>query len=164
MSRRFAASLPRLFAATMLAACASTDAVIAPSGDGADEARSATGVVAEDATYQICGVPMRVETYGKEKRIGLPSRGIIAFPSTTVRLTNLLTNTSVAVSSSGTLLFRVENGIVVVDLRGRNVLVNTTKGTATLFVGTFTERVNEQGDGVYTGTGQMTNLCTQLAG
>ena len=159
MPRRPLALLSSLFGVFLVAACGPSEGATAPDLD----ARSATGVVNEDAVYAICGVPMRVQTVGKFKPIFTPVNGIIAFPQTTVRLTNLTTGVGISLNSSGTLKFRNENGINVVDLRGRNVLVNTTKGTATLFVGTFTERVNEQGDGVYTGIGEMTNLCPQLA-
>jgi hypothetical protein len=158
MPRRPLALLSSLFGAFFFAACAPSERSTAPDM----EVRTATGVVNEDAVYAICGVPMRVQTVGKFKPIGTPVNGIIAFPQTTVRLTNLNTGVAISVNSSGTLKLRNENGVTVVDLRGRNVLVNTTKGTATLFVGTFTERVNEQGDGVYTGIGEMTNLCPQL--
>ena len=158
MPRRPLALLSSLFGAFFFAACAPSERSTAPDM----EVRTATGVVNEDAVYAICGVPMRVQTVGKFKPIGTPVNGIIAFPQTTVRLTNLNTGVGISLNSSGTLKLRNENGVTVVDLRGRNVLVNTTKGTATLFVGTFTERVNEQGDGVYTGIGEMTNLCPQL--
>jgi len=158
MPRRPLALLSSLFGVFLVAACAPSERATAPDV----EARSALELVNENAVYAICGVQMRVQTVGKIKPIGTPVNGIIAFPQTTVRLTNIQTGVGISLNSSGTLKFRNENGVTVVDLRGRNVLVNTTKGTATLFVGVFTERLNEQGDGVYTGIGEMTNLCPQL--
>jgi len=158
MPRRPLALLSSLFGVFLVAACAPSESATAPDV----EARSALEPVNKDAVYAICGVQMRVQTVGKTKEIYTLVNGIIAFPQTTVRLTNITTGVGISLNSSGTLKLRNENGVTVVDLRGRNVLVNTTKGTATLFVGVFTERLNEQGDGVYTGIGEMTNLCPQL--
>ncbi len=160
MSRRPLTLLSSLLCASLAAACAPGENAVAPE----TEARASTGVVNEDATYTVCGVPMRVQTVGKIKPIGTPVNAVIAFPQTTVRLTNTLTGVSVVENSSGTVMLRTQNGILVAELRGRNVLVNTKKGTADLFVGVFVERVTGPDDAVYEGTGQRTNLCTQLVG
>jgi len=158
MPRRPLALLSSLFGVFLVAACAPSESATAPDV----EARSATGVVNEDAVYRICKVPMRVQTVGKIKPIGTPVNGIIAFPQTTVRLTNTVTGTSIIENSSGTVMLRTRNGILVAELRGRNVLVDTLKGTADLFVGMFVERVIGPNDAVFEGTGQRTNLCTRL--
>ena len=160
MPRCTLAHLSSLLCASLVAACAPGERTLAPES----EARASTGVVNEDAIYTVCGVPMRVQTVGKIKPIGTPVNGVIAFPQTTVRLTNMLSGASVVENSSGTVMLRTQNGIRVAELRGRNVLVNTTKGTADLFVGVFVERVIGPNDAVYEGTGQRTNLCTQLVG
>lgn len=160
MSQRRMALLSSLLSGLLFTACAPGEPATAPEVD----VRASTGVVNEDAVFTICGVPMRVQTIGKIKPVATPMRTVIAFPQTTVRLTNLLTDKRISVNSSGTLVFRVVNGILVAELRGRNVLVNTTKQTATLFVGTFVERVIGENDAVYEGTGQVTDLCTQLVG
>jgi hypothetical protein len=139
-------------------------ALAAPSGD-----------VLLDTTFkanQVCKYPIELVVTGKSKFIDLPSdRYIVASPGQVVTVINLKTGESATFLITGTTHAQVQaDGTTEVTVTGLNVVLNSREQKSEepglfLLEGNFDFALNPDGTEaeVFSGTGDVTDICTLLA-
>ena len=164
-----------LFAAVALLALSLAPVVQAQ--DGKAKGPVDAGGAPEDAGFELlinpgdfpgtCSFPVLLETSGKVKTIELPNgTTLFTFPGLTATLTNPETGTSETYSVTGAnrVLPPDEEGIVVTEVTGRNLLIDPEAGFV-VASGNFSFAFDEEGNLVQPleGEGQLIDVCEALA-
>ena len=114
-----------------------------------------------------CSFPVLVEATGEGKTIELPNgTTLFVFPGLDVTLTNPETGTSETYSVTGAnrVLPPDEEGVVVTEVTGRNLLIDPEAGFV-VASGNFSFAFDEEGNLVQPleGEGQLIDVCEALA-
>jgi hypothetical protein len=162
-----------LFAAVALLAL-SLAPVVQAQGQGQEKGQGGAPV---DAGFELlvnpgdfpgtCSFPVLVEATGEGKTIELPNgTTLFVFPGLDVTLTNPETGTSETYSVTGAnrVLPPDEEGVVVTEVTGRNLLIDPEAGFV-VASGNFSFAFDEEGNLVQPleGEGQLIDVCEALA-
>src|SRR5215203_1093436 len=162
-----------LFAAVALLAL-SLAPVVQAQGQGQEKGQGGAPV---DAGFELlvnpgdfpgtCSFPMLVEATGEGKTIELPNgTTLFVFPGLEATLTNPATGTSETFSVTGAnrVLPPDEEGVVVTEVTGRNLLIDPDAGFV-VASGNFSFAFDEEGNLVQPleGEGQLIDVCEALA-
>ena len=162
-----------LFAAVALLAL-SLAPVVQAQGQGQEKGQGGAPV---DAGFELlvnpgdfpgtCSFPVLVEATGEGKTIKLPNgTTLFVFPGLDVTLTNPETGTSETYSVTGAnrVLPPDEEGVVVTEVTGRNLLIDPEAGFV-VASGNFSFAFDEEGNLVQPleGEGQLIDVCEALA-
>src|SRR5215203_6512686 len=162
-----------LFAAVALLAL-SLAPVVQAQGQGQEKGQGGAPV---DAGFELlinpgdfpgtCSFPVLVEATGEGKTIELPNgTTLFTFPGLDATLTNPETGTSETYSVTGAnrVLPPDEEGVVVTEVTGRNLLIDPEAGFV-VASGNFSFAFDEEGNLVQPleGEGQLIDVCEALA-
>lgn len=121
---------------------------------------------------QLCSYPVQLVVTGKSKLIELPGdRVFIASPGQEVTITNLKTGEEATFLITGTTHAELQaDGTTEVKVTGLNVVLNAREAKSEkpgifLLEGNFTFALKEDGseERVFSGTGEVTDICALLA-
>ncbi|CAN7243234.1 hypothetical protein LJR013_000993 [Pseudarthrobacter oxydans] len=121
---------------------------------------------------QLCSYPVQLVVTGKSKLIELPGdRVFIASPGQEVTITNLKTGEEATFLITGSTHAELQaDGTTEVKVTGLNVVLNAREAKSEkpgifLLEGNFTFALKEDGseERVFSGTGEVTDICALLA-
>lgn len=121
---------------------------------------------------QLCSYPVQLVVTGKSKLIELPGdRVFIASPGQKVTITNLKTGEEATFLITGSTHAELQaDGTTEVKVTGLNVVLNAREAKSEkpgifLLEGNFTFALKEDGseERVFSGTGEVTDICALLA-
>jgi hypothetical protein len=114
-----------------------------------------------------CGFPVQIHIVGTDLEITSGDRVFDAFPQSTATLTNLVTETSITVSTAGpgSTFFGADGSVTFVG-RGPTLFFFAFQGNPgiTLLNGRWVLTIDSQGNQTFSSVGGTRDLCAELAG